>query len=111
MFNFYIPEGICFAAFVAFSCYTTCFGLRGHLQVCMMFNFYIPEGICFAAFVTFVASGYTMQFLDNKEGKKAKKAHKNQETNEKTTKNTNEKLHSITTCKKKDKKKQIPSGI
>jgi hypothetical protein len=24
--------------------YTTCFGLHGHLQVCMMFYFYIPEG-------------------------------------------------------------------
>jgi hypothetical protein len=37
---FFIPEGICFAAFVAFvACNTTCFGLHGHLQVCMIFNF------------------------------------------------------------------------
>jgi hypothetical protein len=28
---------------------TTCFGLHGHLRVCMMFYFHIPEGICFAA--------------------------------------------------------------
>jgi hypothetical protein len=33
--------------------YTTCFGLNGHLQVCMMFYFYIPEEICFAVFVAF----------------------------------------------------------
>jgi hypothetical protein len=31
--------------------YSTCFGLHGHLQVCMMFYFYTPEGICFAAFL------------------------------------------------------------
>jgi hypothetical protein len=43
--------------------YTTCFGLHGHLQVCIMFHFYIPEGICLASFVAFVARGYTMQFL------------------------------------------------
>jgi hypothetical protein len=48
-----------------------------------MFHFYIPEGICFAAFVAFVARGYTMQFL--KERQESKHAHKNQETNENTT--------------------------
>jgi hypothetical protein len=37
----------------SFTLYTTCFGLHGHLQVCMMFYFYIPEGICFAVFVEF----------------------------------------------------------
>jgi hypothetical protein len=76
----------------------------------MMFHFYIPEGICFAAFVALVARGYTMQFL--KERQESKHAHKNQETNENATKNTNEKLHSITTCNKGNKSVEAdPLGI
>jgi hypothetical protein len=64
--------------------HTTCFGLHGHLQVCMMFHFYIPEG-----------------------RQAGKHAHKNKETNEKTQqKKTNENVHSVTTCKKGQQKQR-----
>jgi hypothetical protein len=39
----FIVDGFHCLAF-SFTLYTTCFGLHGHLQVCMMFYFYIPEG-------------------------------------------------------------------
>jgi hypothetical protein len=35
---------------VGFHCFTTCFGLHGHLQVCTIFYFHMLEGFCFAAF-------------------------------------------------------------
>jgi hypothetical protein len=36
--------------FVGFHCFTTCFGLHGHLQECRIFYFHMLEGFCFAAF-------------------------------------------------------------
>jgi hypothetical protein len=38
---------------VGFRCFTTFFGLHGHLQVCMIFYFHMLEGFCFAAFFSF----------------------------------------------------------
>jgi hypothetical protein len=38
---------------VGFHCFTTCFGLHGHLQVCRIFYFHMLEGFCFAGFLPF----------------------------------------------------------
>jgi hypothetical protein len=38
---------------VGFHCFTTCFGLHGHLQVCRIFYFHMLERFCFAVFSTF----------------------------------------------------------
>jgi hypothetical protein len=40
---------------VGFHCFTTCFSLHGHLQVCRIFYFHMLEGFCFAAFFFFFA--------------------------------------------------------
>jgi hypothetical protein len=41
----------CVQIFVlCFHCFTTCFGLHGHLQVCRIFYFLMLEGLCFAVF-------------------------------------------------------------
>jgi hypothetical protein len=52
-----LPSACSFIVEVSLSCiylslfFTTCFGLHGHLQVCVIcFYFHIPEGICFAGF-------------------------------------------------------------
>jgi hypothetical protein len=66
-------------------------------------SLFIPEGICFAAFVALSCTNPT----DNKERQESKHAHKNQETNENTQqKNTNENVHSVTTCKKGQQKQR-----
>jgi hypothetical protein len=38
---------------VGFHCFTTCFDLHGHQQVCRIFYFHMLEGFCFAAFFAF----------------------------------------------------------
>jgi hypothetical protein len=35
---------------VGFHCFTICFGLYGHLQVCSIFYFHMLEGFCFTVF-------------------------------------------------------------
>jgi hypothetical protein len=59
MFHIYIPEGICFSAFVAFVArdYTMQF------LICVFCCVFVSFLILVCAFVPFVARGYTMQFL------------------------------------------------
>jgi hypothetical protein len=80
---YYIPEGICFAAFVAFSC-TWLHYARFHL--------------------------FFFSLKTNRQQEKASRqnhAHKNQKTNEKTQqKKTNENVHSVTTFKKGQQKQR-----
>jgi hypothetical protein len=53
---------VCSAQLCWFSLsFTTCFGLRGHLQVCRIFYFHILEGFCLAAFfLPFFSRGHTL---------------------------------------------------
>jgi hypothetical protein len=46
---------------VGFHCFTTCFGLYGHLQVYRIFYFHMLEGFCFAAFFAFFSRGHTLR--------------------------------------------------
>jgi hypothetical protein len=46
------PSACSFIVLV-FHCFTTCFGLQCHLQVCRIFYFYLHEGFCFVAFFFF----------------------------------------------------------
>jgi hypothetical protein len=45
---------------VSFHCFTTCFGLHGHRQMCRIFYFHMLEGFCFAAFFAFFSRGHTL---------------------------------------------------
>jgi hypothetical protein len=52
----FIVDGSLFYVYLSLF-YTTCYGLHGHLQVCMMFYFYIPEGICSKLIEQYSAAG------------------------------------------------------
>jgi hypothetical protein len=46
---------------VGFYCFTTCFGLHGHLQVCSILYIHMLEGFCFADFFLCLFSrGHTL---------------------------------------------------
>jgi hypothetical protein len=91
---------------VGFHCFTTCFGLHGHLQVCRIFYFHILEGFCFAAFLPFF---FTWSHKD----RASRQTHIHKETtkitkeNRKKTRNGN--MQSVTTWKKAKKGSEAES--
>jgi hypothetical protein len=75
---------------VGFHCFTTCFGLQGHLQVCRIFYFHMFEGFCFAAFFTPTWSHSADKHTRKQETRKTEK--------------TNGNVQSVTVWRKKNSK-------